>query len=249
MTDTIKDDKNNDFEKSRLHTSIFETTSTLFSNSYHTFIVRKSERLASALYVITGFMPSEEPVRTRLRVCALELITRSASPFELKETGKERFEARCAEIITILQTAHHAGLISGMNAKLISDEYASLAAFVRAHLEKISERGYDLKKSTVSDPKTISTPIRHNGLGLLQRGSNAQRTETKGMNSDFNYRKKIILDTLNKKPNISLRDVMSFIPDVSGKTVQRDLLALVSEGVLVKKGDRRWTTYSKAPSH
>ncbi|MDO8523721.1 MAG: DeoR family transcriptional regulator [bacterium] len=191
-------------------------------------------------------MPPEEPVRSRLRVCALDLISRSASPSELVENGTEKFESRCAEIITILQTANYAGLISEMNARLICDEYASLASFVRSHAGKISERSRELQKSTVSEPKTISSPIRHSHKSLLRKFSKSQRTDDKNVLGSLGERKSIILSLFNTKEKISIKDAVSVIPGVSEKTVQRDLLALVGQGVLVKEGARRWTIYRKA---
>ena len=247
MSDIVKDENSNDQDKTQSNVSIFNNLANQSSNSHHTFVVRKSERLASALYVITGFIPEGEPVRQRLRVCALELITRSSNPSELAETGKEQFESRCTEIVTILQTANYAGLISPMNAKLIGEEYSALAAFVRMHSGKISERGHELKKSSVSEPKSISSSIRHYEKGLLKTPHSSKRTLVKNKTGTLGDRKSIILDILNKKPEISIKDVVSFMPGVSEKTVQRELLSLVANGTLVKKGSRRWTTYMKNP--
>ncbi len=246
MSDIIKDENKNDLDKKNSSTSILDNFSNLFSNSYHTFIVRKSERLASALYVITGFMPIEEPARSRLRICALELITHSANSSELAEKGSEKFESRCAEIGTILQTAQYAGLVSQMNAKLIADEYALLAVFVRSNADKIAERGLELQKSTVSEPKTVSSPIRHSNKSLLKGFQSMQRTGYRKKDESLKQRKSILLSVFNKKDKISIKDAMSFISNVSEKTIQRDLLAMVKEGILIKEGARRWTRYRKA---
>jgi hypothetical protein len=244
MSDTIKDEKSTDLDKIQPKRSIFDNLSGIISNNYHSFIVRKAERLASALYVITGFMPSEEPVRTRLRVCALDLITRSSNPGELAEGGTERFENRCTEIATILETARYAGLISEMNAKLLGEEYASLAAFVRTNAGRIADRGHALERATVSSPKTLSSPIRHRSL--LRKNTDFKRTSKGEDGNVLENRKDLILNIFNTKEKISLKDAVSLIPGVSEKTVQRDLLSLVSEGVLTKSGSRRWTTYQKA---
>ncbi|MBI3573500.1 DeoR family transcriptional regulator [Candidatus Kaiserbacteria bacterium] len=246
MSDNIKDENKLDQDKLDSNVSVFDNIANVFSNSYHTFLVRKSERLASALYVITGFMPQEEPVRGRLRVCALELITRSTAPSEMADTGTEKFESRCAEIGTILQTAHYAGLVSEMNAKLIGEEYAALASFVRLNSGKISERGHELQKSSVSEPRGVSSPIRHTSKSLLKEFSKSKKTQYNNNSGSLNDRKTIILNIFNTKPKVSIKDAVSLIPTVSAKTIQRDLLSLVEQGILIKEGARRWTTYSKA---
>lgn len=61
-------------------------------------------------------------------------------------------------------------------------------------------------------------------------------------------RRKIILALAKQKPAINVGDVARSIPGVSEKTIQRELLAMVAEGILKKKGERRWSTYSLPPT-
>jgi hypothetical protein len=246
MSDNVKDENKLEYDKTLKNVSLFDNLIGLFSNNHHVFIVRKSERLASALYVITGFMPPDEPIRTRLRVCALEIITHSASPYELQGNGAERFEFCCGEIVTILQTARYSGLISEMNARLVSEEYASLAAFVREHAEKISERGHLLQRSSVSASKAARSSIGQNVKSLLKITSKTGRIGSENPKDRFESRKNIILKIFNTKDSISIKDAVSFIPAVSEKTIQRDLISLVASGFLTKSGSRRWTMYRKA---
>lgn len=56
-------------------------------------------------------------------------------------------------------------------------------------------------------------------------------------------RRAVILGILQKKDSITVKDVSNVIRDCSEKTLQRELLALVTQGVLVKEGERRWSTY------
>ncbi len=57
-------------------------------------------------------------------------------------------------------------------------------------------------------------------------------------------RRKIILALIKQKPAITVGDIAKSIPGISEKTIQRELLSMVEEGTLVKKGERRWSTYS-----
>lgn len=244
MSDYAKDESKTDFNKKLNNIRIFDNFIGLLSNNHHIFIVRKSEKLASALYIITGFMPPEEPIRTRLRVCALEVITHSASPYEFQGGGVDRFESRCAEIVSILQIGHYSGLISEMNARLMSEEYAALAAFVRVNAGKISDRGHALEKAAISGPKSLSKSIGQKEKEHIK----TKRTNDSFDNKNSYARKNLIISLFNKKQVISIKDAVSFIPEVSEKTIQRDILALVADGTLIKSGSRRWTTYQKVPN-
>jgi|GEM_PF-309925 len=57
-------------------------------------------------------------------------------------------------------------------------------------------------------------------------------------------RRKIILALIKQKPAITVSDISKSISGVSEKTIQRELLAMVAEHVLVKRGERRWSTYA-----
>jgi predicted ArsR family transcriptional regulator len=59
-------------------------------------------------------------------------------------------------------------------------------------------------------------------------------------------RRAVILTLLQRKDRIAIKDVTAVIRDVSDKTIQRELLALVAQGVLIKDGERRWSTYRLA---
>jgi hypothetical protein len=245
MSNIIKDDSDNIAPKEASKMVISHTSGSLFSNSHHNFVVKKSERLASALYVITGFMAPDEPVRSRLRVCALELITRSANPHDLAESGRELFEYRCGEIATILKTAQFAGLISETNATLLSEEYAELAAFVRAESGRIAERGEVIERSQTSVPKEPALNKGHSYRSPLEKGHEIKKTVRYTQGNTSENRIKVILSLFDTKKDISIKDTVDMIPGVSEKTLQRDLLSLVSQGILEKVGSRRWTTYRK----
>lgn len=56
-------------------------------------------------------------------------------------------------------------------------------------------------------------------------------------------RREIILTTIREKNNCSIKDIATKLPAVSEKTIQRELVAMTEEGILIKEGDRRWSTY------
>ena len=59
-----------------------------------------------------------------------------------------------------------------------------------------------------------------------------------------NNRRANILDIIKIKKKVTIKDISSLIKDCSEKTIQRELVALLKEGVLRKEGERRWSTYS-----
>lgn len=245
MSDTTKDNSKRLNVSKNLAKAGFSTLGHLISNEHHAFVVKKSERLASALYVITGFIPPEEPIRTRLRVCALDVISRSADHSSLGEAGVESFAATCIEIGVILETAKSGGLVSAMNAELIHGEYVSLASFVRENKEKISRRGLNVRES-LEDEVWNTIDKGHNKRPLQTASKIRYISKNKGQNG-MSDRSSLILGLFKNKEKISIKDAIESMGGVSEKTVQRELLALVKSGVLIKEGERRWSTYKKVP--
>jgi hypothetical protein len=54
----------------------------------------------------------------------------------------------------------------------------------------------------------------------------------------------LILEFVRKHKNVSIKDISKVIRDVSEKTIQRELLLLIQQGLIEKRGERRWSLYS-----
>lgn len=203
----------------------------VFQNDHHAYCAKKSERLATAVHVVTGFIARDEPVRTALRQLAVDIIRFATDRSKLGELGPETFAVRCAEMAALLSTAESAGLVSAMNAKLIIEEYARLADFVK-------ER-YAFIRLQVSDIQDLSIGHQTEVKGQTEKKSVKDTVQTSSRKAD-------ILSLFNTKDRISIKDAVQSVVGVSEKTLQRDLLALVAQGVLIKEGERRWSIYRRA---
>jgi predicted HTH transcriptional regulator len=52
-----------------------------------------------------------------------------------------------------------------------------------------------------------------------------------------------VIDVIRDKGIVSIKDISSVIFDVSEKTIQRTLNALIDKGQIKKEGERRWAKY------
>ncbi len=69
-------------------------------------------------------------------------------------------------------------------------------------------------------------------------------TERKVKTDDVKQgRRDIILSVIREKENCSIKDISVKLPEVSEKTIQRELLSMTEEGIIIREGDRRWATY------
>ena len=89
-------------------------------------------------------------------------------------------------------------------------------------------------------PMTLPQPPRH----VLAESGLASSGRADFGSTD---RRKIILALLKQKPSVTVGDIAKSIPGVSEKTIQRELLSMVADNILLKRGERRWSTYSLRP--
>ncbi|MFA6078064.1 MAG: hypothetical protein WC724_03555 [Candidatus Paceibacterota bacterium] len=62
-------------------------------------------------------------------------------------------------------------------------------------------------------------------------------------NKDRSDRRDLILRIIRKNKDSTIKDISTMVSGCSEKTIQRELIALVSENVLKKTGEKRWTRY------
>jgi hypothetical protein len=145
-----------------------------------------------------------------------------------------------------------------MNFEILDKELNNLASFLSEYDKGQLNAGSELFKKdffTENMPKrhqkdTMSfikdnkgqTFIKSNPVkdfNKIPNTNNANRTETSHQN-----RRETILNIIREKGIVSVKDISDRIKEYSEKTIQRELLSMVEEGVLNKEGERRWSKYS-----
>lgn len=83
------------------------------------------------------------------------------------------------------------------------------------------------------------------GHGNTQVNPQAREVvELKNFNLIKDTRRNRILKLIKDSREVTIKDITFYFPDLSEKTIQRDLITLVAENVLKKTGERRWSRYS-----
>jgi predicted ArsR family transcriptional regulator len=238
------------------------------------YLIEKSSRIASAVLIITSRSNGHDQLRTALEKSAVRLVSYAARTHE-SNTDRESFLLEVSSLIALLDVGVRAVRVAPKNAAVLSEELIALHLFVselewgegRAFIQadhlfmraphelRVAEAPHmtdsagerqtrDMRATQVSPKETYvqesqgqvqkdteQSPIRHH----IERMHDAQKD-----------RRATILGMLQRKDRVSVRDVANVIKDCSEKTLQRELLALVAQGVLVKEGERRWSTYRLA---
>jgi hypothetical protein len=97
------------------------------------------------------------------------------------------------------------------------------------------------KHSTNPVPTTIASP-----RAFFRTENTPQQKIQKGQDipeEDKKDRKEKILNIIKDKKQVMIKDIVTSITGCSEKTIQRELSALVAQGVLKKIGEKRWSRY------
>jgi hypothetical protein len=260
---------------------------TIFKDESFVFLYKKTERLSTAIYLITNLMVVDEPIKWQLRKTSLDLLDNvmslSNATMSSRESVIRDISQKLFQLISLYSVSFKSGFISEMNYKIVNIELNKLANFLNDYdltdnqsrnklfkedffTEDIDEieKGQIEKDISIKDKidRNIETFVKdNNGKGqnnksnekVLNKKDNSntdKRTAKKTSNSDSssksvsrNKRREDIVNIVKQKGNVSVKDISSIIKDTSEKTIQRELISMVDDGVLLKEGERRWSRY------
>lgn len=230
----------------------------IFSNIFEkdirrVFIYKKAERLAKAIHLISPAFVTTPTLRDRTHTIAIALIDAATLP---PLGAREQLSRELLALSSVLAIARSGGLLSEMNAELISREARLLLSEVAS---------YEEPRLFLDDSPTLAAlakqlpaelyvaharpePVREArparavvpaGTPAVPKGHKGQIKDT-ARSSD---RREAILSVLRDKRSAYIKDISTVVRGVSEKTIQRELQALLKEGAISKQGERRWTLY------
>jgi hypothetical protein len=142
---------------------------------YGSLIAKKSEKLSTALYLVTDLMTENEPIKHSLRKNAVALLSSMNSLAQL-DVKDRIFELKMSlksvtEIISLLHVAVTTGTVSEMNGKLLIDGFRSLQLVLEKkqpiftkemltvdHEEELSE-GEGFSSAVTTSSYDVLTPL------------------------------------------------------------------------------------------
>ncbi len=243
-----KSSPNNDFvlEKS-IFSNIFE------KDIKRIYIYKKAERLAKAIHLITPAFADSVSLRNRMDAIAIGLVDAAILPPGAARTALARELLTLSSVLSIARTG---GLLSTMNAELIAHESHLLLQEVAAYEEP---RLFLDDVPTLADIAKYAGKVGKSAMGSPSRyqsrlvSKKVSAPQTKGHVKDIKKvkdihigeRREAILSVIRRKGgSASIKDISTVIRNVSEKTIQRELLTLIDLKIIIKKGERRWSTYS-----
>ncbi|MBI3572494.1 hypothetical protein HY091_03120 [Candidatus Kaiserbacteria bacterium] len=225
----------------------FVLEKSIFSNIFEkdiqrVFLYKKTERLAKAIHLISPAFAESMSLKNRIDAIAVGLIDAAV----LSSAGARTALAReLLALSSVLAIARAGGFLSTMNVELISREAQLLLQEVAA---------YEEPRLFLEDAPTLAQMMRHASkraktpVPSIKAPSYTPQIAPKGHLKDIGQsnRQESVLSVIKDKGHATIKDISTIMPSLSEKTIQRELQILVASGVVLKKGERRWSTYSLA---
>ncbi|MCK5027920.1 MAG: DeoR family transcriptional regulator [Candidatus Pacebacteria bacterium] len=185
---------------------------TEIENDFFRFLEIKTEKLVTAVYMITNFLSDREPIKWKLRDICLSTLS-NASVLKEKNSAEQSnvltaILASGREIVSLLEIAHLSGFISEMNYAVLKREYATIMQQiagreeVKKAINKVSlpdEFFMETESERLSSPydkyrsgQQISSSDSGNGIAHTNAGHASARQRSTSLQKDvFGLKDKI----------------------------------------------------------
>ncbi len=202
--------------------------------------IEKGQKILAAVYLVTSHVAETDAIRQALREMATIFVC--ASSIEIKDIFRK--------LEVLMGGAVFAGLISEKNSSVIVYEMKKWSEVVSENEEKgvlldffhTNDEEKDQRFKTIKDiKKTYHSGVDHNPHRSFSLVSNTEHN-TKNVISK-SARQDTILSFINVRKSAVIKDIVSLFPDVSEKTVQRELNLMIEAGKITKRGSKRWSMY------
>ena len=234
---------------------------------------KKAEKISTALYMVTDLIKENDPIRIKIRESSINLISETRN-MSYAFSGDiyfiiARTVNKAWEIVSLIEVASSVGFISDMNSRVLKNVLIEFISFLRDKQRRESFNSLDDLKmgESLSDQIILSKKlfdieqdvsykgqtIKDNKMSVkIEKAPSLKKPE---FTTDSpkepsmpapkkSERRDQILSLIQQQTEVSVTDISTHFPGLSNKTIQRELISMVEEGVLKKEGDKRWSKYS-----
>ncbi len=218
----------------------------IYNNDYYIGIYKKTEKIACAVFLITdnkkdieGAFDIVSDTRRAAKDALLSVIDGVSSPVEkayMEIKHAVRMLVRLRSMLHLLVAAH----------VVKNDLMDVLVREIDLVIQNIYEleqkyRGQALAASTEYQPQYLEHQKVKKPSRILERSVGSVSLVSSQATSGG--RRESILSIIRVRKVVSIKDISDAITDCSEKTIQRELLDMIADNIIVREGERRWSRY------
>jgi hypothetical protein len=219
------------------------------------FCYVKSEKIAHVLSLLAERMSVESAAHMEGLVASASRLPETIAHFAAGEIELAVVLADLFSLLSAVRLGNTKGAIHAENAALIAAEYEALAERLTggARLSPfVTSEDFLLPQLVEEEPQTLpqlsegrsrtDLYIKDN-KGQIKEMSLQTKRQAQGHSVGESKRAPLILGFVRKHMGSSIKDISRAVKGCSEKTIQRELALLIEQGLVEKRGERRWSLY------
>ena len=215
------------------------------------FCYLKSEKIAHVLSLLAQDSPFKDSEGFDELISAAGRLPHTIVHFIAGEVEAPSVLADIFSLLSLVRLSSTKGYIRKENTLILVEEYEAIARKVASQNRPspfISSQDFAVEIVEEGKQASLSGAVFPNAVeGIRERSI---KDKSKGHIKDITTQPKgqtdrlsLILDFVKKGNGVSIKDIARVVRGCSEKTIQRELATLISQGLIERRGERRWSIY------
>lgn len=212
------------------------------------FCYLKSEKIAHVLSILAQQTEvKERELAYKLSVAAADL-PQTIAHFAAGEVDAAVVVADIFSLLSRVRLASTNGLLEKENSAILLSEYEALVERFSLSVHPspfASAQDFSIQEIDLEDPSLDAAPklLGSQPLSAPQNDKGQTKGQSVSDNKGQTARLEKILQFVRENAQSSIKDIAAVVRNCSEKTIQRELAVLISQGLVKKIGERRWSVY------
>jgi len=193
-------------------------------------------RLIVATHKVVNILPREDPVRAqvqdssnKLLVSLILLVQENPAMSGQRPTVTARAIRETGKLVAYLNYAKRTAEINPENFVMLEREYSKVGEFLRKLHEKAIVVNQPVNQERVVPKRNIST---RQIVPVIKSKEN-----TSVLKGELSSRQSRILELMRNKPKVQVWELQKVLPEVTKRTLRRDLDDLLQRSFIIRQGE------------
>jgi hypothetical protein len=209
---------------------------------YYKYIFKKTEKIACSVFYIlrnSGSISQNDLVQSDLEDAAKNLLDISLESLKSTRVAIDAYASELRHALISLESNLRIAHASRYLGTEILEVFLHEIDSVQRTLRKYTERGTQNPLTVLTEYTEVTRERKPARIRIGER----QATQVNGGVENKTSRKDRVLAVLKDKGEATIKDIIDVVTDCSEKTIQRELISLIKDNVIVREGERRWSKY------
>lgn len=226
-------------------------------------ISTQMEIILSAIYMATSHISDEQIIKQSLRSAALQVMAKTIELIGEEslsiESLKSSIKVNIYKVMSFIKVLRSERMMTDKNADLLIMTYKKLLSFINDYqpidLYAVSDNVKDIDYNIytgMSDNADFSNADLYLSKNTNKVNTNKKinQIESHLVNNNVKPDRRNHLLSIIKGGTVqgcNMSDILVSIKGISEKTVQRELNSMITDRLIIKKGEKRWSRYILPP--